>query len=153
MPRRNKAGRFTRQTTTRRRRRTSKALNLTNTAESVLVANAFTTGVFGTDIVTFLTKGYGAKSNVQTPYTTSITLPDLFERLIPGGSSGMVNTRFANIPDSIKANLQRDGLTMAAQIILIPAAFKMAKKVLAKPVIRPANRMLKMSGLEGTVKL
>lgn len=103
--------------------------------------------------MTFLTKGYGAKSNVQTPYTTSITLPDLFERLIPGGSSGMVNTRFSNIPDSIKANLQRDGIKMAAQIILIPAAFKMAKKVLAKPVIRPANRMLKMSGLEGSVKL
>lgn len=65
----------------------------------------------------------------------------------------MVNTRYSNIPDSIKANLQRDGLTMLAQVVLIPVAFKMAKKVLAKPVIRPANRMLKMSGLSGSVKV
>ena len=127
-------------------------MNLTSTAESVLVANAFTTGVFGSDIVTFLTKGYGKGGHIGTT-TTAITLPDLFERLIPGGSNGMVNTRYSNIPDSIKANLQRDGLTMLAQVVLIPVAFKMAKKVLAKPVIRPANRMLKMSGLSGSVKV
>ena len=145
-----KNGKFTRQTNRRRSR--SKALNITNTAESVLVANAFTTGVFGSDLVTFLTKGYGKGGHIGTT-TTAITLPDLFERLIPGGSNGMVNTRYSNIPDSIKANLQRDGLTMLAQVVLIPVAFKMAKKVLAKPVIRPANRMLKMSGLSGSVKV
>ena len=148
---RRKNGRFTKRTTTRRRPK-NKALNITNTAESVLVANAFTTGVFGSDLVTFLTKGYGKGGHIGTT-TTAITLPDLFERLIPGGSNGMVNTRYSNIPDSIKANLQRDGLTMLAQVVLIPVAFKMAKKVLAKPVIRPANRMLKMSGLSGSVKV
>ena len=98
--------------------------------------------------MTFLTKGWGAKSNVQTPYTTSITLPDLFERLIPGGSTGMVNTRNANTMDAIKSNLQRDGAKMVGQMIAIPIAFRVAKSVLKKPVLQPANRLLKSAGLK-----
>ncbi len=103
--------------------------------------------MFGTDLTTFLTQGWGDK-NVQTPYTTSITLPDLFERLIPGGSSGMVNTRYASTMDAMKANLQRDGPKMVGQVIAIPLLFNVAKKVLRKPVLLPANRLLKSAGLK-----
>jgi len=152
MARRNRTnGRFTKQTTRRRSRR-SKALSITNTAEQLLVANAITTGVFGSDLYTFLTKGYGTGGHIGE-YTTSITLPDFFERIIEGGSTGMVNSRYPKTMASIKANLKRDGGKMVAQVILYPMLFRAAKKVLAKPLIRPTNRLLKQAGLSGSVKV
>ena len=45
-------------------------------------------------------QGWGQK-NFTGSHTTSITLPDLFERLISGGSTGMINSNFPNIQDSI----------------------------------------------------
>jgi len=144
-----KNGRFTRQT---RRRTRSKALSITNTAEQLLVANAITTGVFGSDLYTFLAKGYGSGGHIGD-FTTSITLPDFFERIIAGGSTGMVNNRYPKTMDSIKANLKRDGGKMIAQVILYPMLFRAGKKILAKPLIRPTNRLLKQAGLSGSVKV
>jgi hypothetical protein len=46
-----------------------------------------------------------------------------------------------------------NGSSMLLQLITIPIAFKMGKKLLSKPIIRPANRMLKMAGIEGSVKV
>ncbi len=60
----------------------------------------------------------------------------------------MVNTRLPTSPTQSRPTFN-NGVKMAAQIILIPAAFKVGKKVLAKPVIRPANRMLKMRAFKG----
>lgn len=143
--RRNRSGQFSKRAT--RRRRTQPKTNLTDVAQSALVASAITNGVFGTDLATFFTQGWGGK-NVQTPYTTSITLPDLFERLIPGGSDGKVNRTFPDTTDAIKSNLQRDGAKMVGQVIAIPLFFNVAKKLLRKPVIMPANKMLKSAGLK-----
>ena len=90
----------------------------------------------------------GGQKNFTGSHTTSITLPDLFERLISGGSTGMINSNFPNIQDSIKANLTREGPLMAAQIIGFPILFGVAMKVLRKPVILPLNRTLKNIGLD-----
>lgn len=104
--------------------------------------------MFNTPVVDFLTQGWGGKSVYSGASTTSISLPDLFERLIPGGSSGMVNTRFPNVQDSIKTNLTNNGPMMVAQLIGIPIAFNVAKSVLKKPIILPANRMLKKINID-----
>ncbi|MBL6893111.1 MAG: hypothetical protein ISR20_05960 [Candidatus Poseidonia sp.] len=116
--------------------------------QSVILANAVSTGMFNTPITDFLTQGWGGKSQYIGATTTSISLPDLFERLIPGGSTGMVNTRFPNLQDSIKSNLQSNGPMMVAQLIGIPIAFNVARSVLRKPLILPANRMLKKINID-----
>jgi hypothetical protein len=144
MARKRTNGRFTKST---RRRKSKPKLSISNTAQSILVASAFTNGVFATPLIPFFTEGWG-KAVYNGTNTTSIALPDLFERLIPGGSSGMVNTRFPDITDSIKENMSHGGAMMVAQIIGIPILFKVAEKMLRKSVILPANRMLKSTGLD-----
>tara|TARA_B110001452_G_C14910453_1_gene318247 strand:+ start:132 stop:458 length:327 start_codon:yes stop_codon:yes gene_type:complete len=104
--------------------------------------------MFATSIVPFLTEGWGRGAYQGGTNTTSITLPDLFERLIPGGSSGMVNLKYPNITDSIKTNLGNNGAMMVAQVIGIPILFSVANKVLRKSVILPANRLLANTGLD-----
>jgi len=142
--RRRKSGQFKRQTS---RRRSKPKLSLSNSILGVVTANAVTQGVFGTNVGEFLTQGWG-KTNFAGSHTTSITLPDLFERMLSGGSTGMINSSFPNVQDSIKANLSREGAMMVAQIIGYPILFGVAMKVLRKPIILPLNRTLKNIGLD-----
>ena len=117
----------------------------------MLVFNAFTRGVFGTSATDFvgLTKNFGDGTN----NSHEITAPEILN-FIMGGSGGVSSATFpGGVSDALKFNIRRNAPMMAAQMVLIPVAFKVAKKVLAKPVIRPANRMLKMANLQGTVKL
>jgi len=104
--------------------------------------------MFGMPITPFLTEGWGAPTYHHGGLTTSISLPDMFERLIPGGSSGKMSAKFPDIGDSIKSNLQRGGGTMALQLLAVPILFSVAKAVLRKPILLPANRMLKAGGLK-----
>lgn len=60
----------------------------------------------------------------------------------------MVNSRFPNITDSMKSNLTNNGAMMVAQLIGIPIAFNVARSVLRKPLILPANRMLKKINID-----
>ena len=116
------------------------------------MANAVTVGMFGMPITPWLTEGWGSKNYNHGGLTTSVSLPDMFERLIPGGNTGMVSTRFPDLGDSIKSNLQRGAGTMAMQLIAVPIIFNVAKSVLRKPILLPANRMLKAANLKN-VKL
>ena len=143
--RRNKSGKFSK---TRRRRKSKPKFDILGAGQSIVLANAVTQGMFGMPITPFLTEGWGQPNYSHNGLTTSISLPDMFERLIPGGSSGMVSTKFPNITDSIKSNLQRGGGTMALQLIAVPIIFSVAKSVLRKPILLPANRMLKSAGVK-----
>jgi len=49
---------------------------------------------------------------------------------------------------AIQYNLRNNGLMALGQMIVIPIAFRMGRKILNKPLILPANRLLKQSGLE-----
>ena len=145
-----KNGKFTRQTN--RRRRTSKAISITNTAESLIIANAVTKGFFGTDLKTFLSL------SPQTGNSWNITLGELLN----GGGAGFgqassyaggAGGTLEGLMTAIRSNISKNGGTMVATMILTPIAFKMGKRVLAKPVIRPARKALKMAGLQGSVKV
>lgn len=74
-----------------------------------------------------------------------------------GGNFGISDKyRFdgkAGLGAVIRRNIAMNGSSMLLQLITIPIAFKMGKKLLSKPIIRPANRMLKMAGIEGSVKV
>ena len=148
---RRKNGRFTKRTTTRRRR-SSKAISITNTAESLIIANAVTKGVFGSDLKQFFSLA------PATGNSWDITLGELLNgggagfgqsASYAGGTGGTLDGLMA----AIKYNLSKNGASMAATVILTPVIFRMAKKVLAKPVIRPARKALKMTGLNEVVKV
>ena len=145
-----KNGKFTRQTN--RRRRTSKAISITNTAESLIIMNAVTKGLFGTNLREFADLRPKVANN-----SWNITLGELiggqgFGQSSSYGGAGVGGT-FEGLMLAVKSNLEKNGASMLGTVILTPIAFKMAKKVLAKPVIRPARKAIKMAGLQGSVKV
>ena len=75
-----------------------------------------------------------------------ITAPELFNLAIGGG--GGMDTKNWDLMKVVKRNMQANGLQSVATAVLAPMAFKFARQVLSKPVINPANRMLKRVGIK-----
>ena len=151
--RRNKNGQFSkskrrRTTTTRRmtpsRRRSKPAVSAMKVAEQLVVANAVTKGLFGTDLRTFVMP---TASNFQSWNNSwELTAKELVN-LALGGGGGMDPANY-NLPKSIKQNMQNNGTQSLTTIVAAPIAFRMARKVLAKPLINPANRLLRSVGIK-----
>lgn len=144
-----KNGRFTKS-----KRRTSRKtkFNVGKAAETALVANAAIGAIFGTTLPTFITgrsmggTGFGENGNNNS---WELTIPELFNGLM-GGNAGMASGY--TIQKAIRHNLKSNGPSAIGQMVLIPLAFRFGRKLLAKPLINPTNRMLKSAGL-GEVKL
>jgi hypothetical protein len=138
-----------------RRRRSKPKTNLTNIAVSALVANSITQGAFGVDLKTFImgSKIANATNNTGAPL---ITASELFSGLTGGsaGTSGgmMMGGKYLSYGDTlantIKSNVQDNWVSMVAGVVLIPVVAKSVTKLIRKPVILPANRMLKSTGLD-----
>ena len=69
-----------------------------------------------------------------------------------GGSFGQSGTGYwtndrQGIMNALKKNFDEHGGKMLATIIFTPMAFKIGKQLLNKPVILPANRLLKSVGI------
>ena len=146
--RRKRNGRYTK--STRRTRRKPK-LSLTNTAQSVLIADAVSRGMFSVPLMTFL----GLSQNFPGGQNNSheITLREL-ANLAMGGIGGIHSGSFpGGLPEVLKRNLSQNWMSMAAASVFIPIGFKIGTKLLRKPVIQPANRLLKMAGLGTEVKV
>ena len=145
MPRRKTNGRFSK--TTRTRRRSKPKTNLTNLAVSALVANSVSQNVAGTGLIDFFTNKTGGGSSFV------ITLPELIDGL-RGGKGGVYGPSAAaygidQTPQAVMMrNLKKNAVPLAISIVAIPAIAKVATKLLRKPMILPANRMLKATGLD-----
>lgn len=117
-------------------------------AVSYLVANAVSNGVFAVGLPTFL----GLSDNFDGGYSSrndsnEITARELWD-IATGGAGGISSRTFPEgLPQAIQSNLRRNWLNMGIQVIGIPIVAKVATKVLRKPVLTPANRMLKQVGL------
>jgi hypothetical protein len=123
-----------------------------NLAQSYLVANAVIQGITDVPIPTFLglDDNYGGDGK---NHSWDLTLKELVGKAGYGvGGTGIHSSYGGGIPAVLKRNLKENGAAMAVQVVGIPIAFAVAKKLLAKPVINPANRMLKQIGVTG-VKL
>ena len=146
---RRKNGRFTRQKKTRSRRK--KTFNLGKAAETALVANAAIGGLFGTNLPTFLTgkNMLGGFDTTRPGENNSweITVPELFS-LATGGSGGIAKTWEGGIGSAISKNLKDRGGMALVQMIAIPFAFKVGRRVLSKPLINPTNRALRSMGIK-----
>jgi hypothetical protein len=122
-------------------------MNLTNLAVSALVANSVSQNVTGAGLVQFFTDKKGGGSSFV------VTLPELIDGL-RGGTGGVYGPSAAaygidQTPQAVMfRNLKKNAVPLAISVIAIPAIAKVATKVLRKPMILPANRMLKASGLD-----
>jgi len=132
------------------RRRTQKKLNLLGVAESLLIANVVTEGLFNCNALQFVTgRGGNTKYAGYFPSNTDtiITLPELlgmdYNRnqnqsggaYLPGSftSTGAMQV----IKDNAKANM----IPMVGGLIGIPIAFRVGSKLTTKPRAT-VNKML-----------
>jgi len=151
--------RTTRRKTTRRRS-PKPMLNVADAAQTVIVANAATTAFFGTDLQSFLLDGWARPATSSTNNSWELSMAEIVKGLIPGGESfgqsgtGQWSNDVGGLLNAVKYNLAKQkGQQALATMIFAPIAFKVGKKVLAKPLINPVNRGLKQLGLASVVKV
>lgn len=141
-----KNGRFSRTTTTRRRRAKPKT-NLANIAVSAVVANAVTEGLFNSNIIDFFTGRMNGAYKAGADGSWRLTLPEIIGL---SGSQGFGGTYGAgkDFGSVLRDNFKNNGARMIATVVVAPMLANVAMKVLRKPVILPANRLLKTTGLD-----
>lgn len=61
---------------------------------------------------------------------------------------GKYTTYGDSLLNTIKSNIEDNWVSMVAGVVLIPVAARTITKLIRKPVILPANRMLKSVGLD-----
>ena len=143
MARKRTNGRFTKST---RRRRSKPKTNLGNLAISALVANSITTGMFNTNLAEFVTGRVNGSFKPGADGSSVLTLPELLGAG-PGGFGGNFSTGYS-LQSVLKTNLSNNWMQIAVGVIGIPIIANVAMKLIRKPVILPANRMLKSVGLD-----
>lgn len=138
--------------TTRRRRNSS--INLLNLAQSAVVANATTQGLFGVNLAEFITGRTNGKFIPGADGYAKITLPELLGFRQNGWSLAGVGGNYGNktFLDGVNVNFDKNGARMIATLIAAPIAFKVGSKLTAAPR-RSANRLLDMAGLKSVVKV
>lgn len=125
--------------------------NLTNLAVSALVANSITTGLFKSNLVDFVTGRRDGVYRAGSDGGDRLTLPELigYGSIKAGGNYGSnPQTGYGSLSETLTTNFKQNWGQIAMGVILIPVAIKTASKLIRKPVILPANRMLKSVGLD-----
>jgi hypothetical protein len=134
------------------RRRTAKNVNILNIAESALLANAVTQGLFNTNLKDFV---MGTRDGVYVAGgdgASRLTLPEILGvGKIPfggeyKGSAAVAKVGFENFSSTVMSNAKANFATMGSSLILIPIGFMVASKLTKKPRAS-ANKLLKMTGL------
>jgi len=113
---------------------------------SGVVANAITEGVFQSNIVDFFTGRTDGVFKAGMDGSYRLTLPELLG-LGAGGIGGNYAKGYG-LQRVVTDNIKKNFVPMMGTIIVAPMVANLATKVLRKPVIRPANKMLSMSGLD-----
>ena len=127
------------------RRRSKPKTNLTNLAVSALVADQITKGAFNASLSDFITGRTDGVFKAGSDGSFKITGPELLG-LGKGGIGG--NYYKTNFTEVVMKNLKANGVSMALGVIFIPVIAKTVTKLIRKPVILPANRMLKSIGMD-----
>ena len=146
--RRRKTGQFKKSTS---RRRSKPKTNLTNLAISGLVANSIVKGAFNTNLYEFVTGNTeNARMGNGNPFggdgSYVMSLPELLG-IGPSKFGGNYGSGI-DFQSALMKNVKANWGEIAIGVILIPIAANVIQKVIRKPVILPANRMLKSIGLK-----
>jgi len=142
MARKNRrTGKFTKST----RRRSRPKTNLTNLAVSGLVANSITQGMFNSNLYDFITGQKDGKFVAGADGSYRLTLPELL-----GVGKGNIGGVFyqTTLSEVMMKNFKANWVQIGMGVLFIPVAANVITKVIRKPVILPANRMLKSFGLK-----
>ena len=138
-----------------RRSRGKAPTSVLKITETAVIANAVTQGMFNVDLRTFVMGG-GSSEGVNPTGGRMITARELISG-IAGNSAGTSGTMtFAgrktswgdSLGGQIKTNLEDNGIKMMLQVVGIPLAFKFGKKILSKPILNPANKLLRTVGIK-----
>ena len=132
------------------RRQTAKTVNILNIAESALLANAVTQGLFNSNLKDFVMGTRDGAYVAGKDGGDRLTLPEIFgvgSKVAFGGNYGATPMKgFENFSSAVMTNAKDNFLTMGASLILIPVGFKMANRLTKKPRAT-TNKLLKMTGL------
>ena len=132
------------------RRRTAKNVNILNIAESALLANAVTQGLFNSNLKDFVMGTRDGAYVAGRDGGERLTLPEIFgvgSKVAFGGNYGATPMRgFENFSSAVMTNAKDNFLTMGASLILIPVGFTLASRLTKKPRAT-TNKLLKMTGL------
>ena len=136
------------------RRSTPKTVNLAGIAESVLIANTVTVGLFNSSLRDFVMNVDGGSGGSIVERAGQITARELFAGLTGGNPNtqytitqqGRKTTYGNTLTAQIGENFKTNAGPMVFQLIAIPAGFKVFKKLTTKPR-STMNKALKMSGL------
>lgn len=151
--RRKTNGRFSRTKTTRRRKK--QPIKISQVAQQYIIANAISRGVAGTNLVPFLAEGWllpvsagetsGGSYLGGSGNSWRFSMAELVKGVATGdyGMSASWAGTENPIMTAVKKNLREQGPRMFATVLLTPVLFKFGKQLLNKPIIRPANKLLK----------
>jgi len=107
-------------------------------------------GLFNSNLGDFLTGRRDGVYRAGSDGASRLTLPELLGAgsIAFGGNYGSKpSAAYDGLAATLKTNLSRNGYMMAAQVIGIPIAARVAKKALSKPLINPANKLLRGVGI------
>ncbi|MDC0341438.1 hypothetical protein OAM96_05745 [Candidatus Poseidoniaceae archaeon] len=102
--------------------------------------------MFNANLIDFVTGRKDGKYVAGADGSYRITIPEL---LGVSGSGGFGGTYYqTNLSEVLMKNFKANWVQIGMGVILIPVAANVIQKVIRKPVILPANRMLKSIGLK-----
>jgi len=141
---------------TQRKSKKSKSVNLVSLAESLLVGNIVTSGMFNNDMWNFFTAGtaLNRSATVGADGTSKLTMMELIRW---DGGRGNVGASFeAEFGNSrgavVMQNLRNNGINMVLGLIITKAGSKMLKKQL-RPTFNQINKGLEMGGVSDMVRV
>ena len=132
------------------RRRKSKAINLLNLGESLLVGNVITEGLFKMNMYDFFLAGTGfSNENWTGQGEPKISFRELITWPASATSgTGITASRF----DVIRENLKSSLVPMVGGLIAVRVGSKIVKKQL-RPMLNQGNQVIKMAGFGDMVKV
>jgi hypothetical protein len=129
------------------------AFNITNAAQSLIIANAVTKGVAGTNLIPFLTEGWLREKTAGnmggSGQSWTFSAQELIQGAITGDFSMSKEWQGLGLREAFEKNMKENGAMALTTVIATPILFNIGKNLLSKPIITPANRLLKSVGLKG----
>lgn len=130
-------------------------ISLLSAAESYILANAALQATAGVNPVEFVTGKVEGKWNPGGDGYSIVTLPELLGFSKSGWSLDKIGGEFGTktAMDALRYNFNKNGAAAIGAMIAVPVAFRLARKALGKPLINPANRLLKQASLSSIIKV
>ena len=129
------------------RRRSKPAVSAFKVAEQVVVANAVTQGLFNANLKDFITGEMNGRQAAGSDGSTRLTMPELLGLRGRGGFGGTYGSGY-NLLSVLTKNVKDNAVQTISTVVLAPVVFKMARRILSKPLINPANKILRSVGIK-----